>query len=68
METKETVRVALLALRANKIRSTLTMLGIIIGVASVILLVAIGNGLKTYITSELESLGGNSLIVMPGEL
>lgn len=63
----EITKVSLTALRANKIRSGLTMLGIIIGVSSVILLVSIGNGLKTYITNQLEGLGANSLIVIPGE-
>ncbi|MBM3208920.1 FtsX-like permease family protein [Candidatus Shapirobacteria bacterium] len=64
----ENLRLALAALRANKVRSALTMLGIIIGVSSVILLVAIGTGLSTYITNQLEDLGGDSLFVMPGEL
>ena len=67
MDILEIVKVALAALKANKIRSGLTMLGIIIGVASVILLISIGTGLKTYITSELEGLGANSLFVFPGE-
>lgn len=68
MEKSETLKSALQALRANKIRSGLTMLGIVIGVASVILLVSIGTGLKNYITSQLEDLGANALFVMPGEL
>jgi len=67
MDFIEVVKISLLALRANKIRSSLTMLGIIIGVASVILLVSIGSGLKTYITQQLEGLGANSLFVFPGE-
>ena len=67
MDILEIIKVALLSLKANKIRSILTMLGIIIGVASVILLISIGSGLKTYITSELEGLGANSLFVFPGE-
>ena len=68
MDFLEIIKVSLTALKANNIRSGLTMLGIIIGVASVILLVAIGSGLKTYITQELEGLGGNSLFVLPGEV
>ena len=63
----ETFKLALITLRANKVRSTLTMLGVIIGVTSVILLVSIGSGLKTYITGQLEGLGSNLLIVTPGE-
>lgn len=68
MDLTEIIKVALEALRANKIRSGLTMLGIIIGVTSVILLISIGSGLKTYITEQLEGLGADALFVMPGEL
>ncbi len=68
MDMSETVKVALEALRANKTRSGLTMLGIVIGVTSVILLVSIGSGLRTYITDQLESLGADSVYVMPGEI
>ncbi|MGB9911336.1 MAG: ABC transporter permease [Microgenomates group bacterium] len=68
MEIKEVFKIAFEALKTNKIRSGLTMLGIIIGVASVILLVSIGSGLKTYITRQLEDLGANALFVMPGEM
>ena len=64
----EIIKIALQAIRTNKSRTVLTMLGIIIGVTSVILLVSIGNGLKSYITDQLESLGGDSLFIMPGEL
>ena len=64
----ETFKLAIIALRANKLRSLLTMLGIIIGVTSVILLVSIGSGLKSYITNQLEGLGSNSLFVIPGNL
>ena len=64
----ETFKLAIITLRANKLRSSLTMLGIIIGVTSVILLVSIGSGLKGYITSQLQGLGSNSLFVMPGNL
>lgn len=64
----ETFKLALITLRANKLRSLLTMLGIIIGVSSVILLISIGSGLQTYITGQLQGLGSNSLYVMPGNL
>lgn len=67
MEITETIRIALNALKSNKLRAGLTMLGIIIGISSVILLIAIGNGLKTYITDQLEGLGANTLLVIPGE-
>jgi putative ABC transport system permease protein len=68
MEPIEIIKIAISALKVNKARSVLTMLGVIIGVTSVILLVSIGAGLKTYITSQLESLGADALFVMPGEL
>lgn len=68
MDFAEIVKVAFEALKANKTRSGLTMLGIVIGVMSVILLVSIGSGLKTYITEQLESLGADSIYIFPGEL
>jgi len=65
MNLKETIRLALTGLLTNKMRSFLTMLGIIIGISSVILLIAIGSGLKTYITGQLEDLGAGSLLAVP---
>lgn len=63
----ESIRVSLRALRANKLRSVLTMLGIIIGVAAVIAMVGIGNGATASITSQIQGLGSNLLIVSPGQ-
>jgi putative ABC transport system permease protein len=60
------VEIAWGALRANKLRSFLTMLGIIIGVASVIAMVAIGAGAETQIAEQIRSLGANVLMVEPG--
>ena len=54
------------ALLANKMRSLLTMLGIIIGVGAVIVMVALGTGVKESITNSIASLGSNMLIVSPG--
>jgi len=68
MNFSEFIKLSLLTLRRNKIRSLLTMLGIIIGVSSVILLVSIGTGLQEYITSTFESLGTNTVYVMPGKI
>lgn len=59
---------ALKSIWRNKTRSFLTMLGIIIGVASVILLVSIGQGLQLYITKQFESLGTNLIVVLPGQV
>ena len=61
-------KVALQSLVTNKGRSLLTMLGVIIGVASVILLVSIGNGLEASITDQFEDLGANSIIIAPGDI
>ena len=62
----ESVRIALTSLRANKLRTILTMLGIIIGVASVVALMAIGNGAQAAITSQISSIGSNLLTIFPG--
>lgn len=63
---KESFLMAWASLIANKMRSILTMLGIIIGVAAVIALVSIGNGVKQDIQNSISSLGSNLLMVMPG--
>ncbi|MBI2034793.1 MAG: ABC transporter permease [Candidatus Levybacteria bacterium] len=52
----------------NRVRSFLTMLGVIIGVSSVILLISLGSGVKTFVTGELEGLGSNLIIVVPGQI
>jgi putative ABC transport system permease protein len=62
----ENVRVALDGLMANKLRSSLTMLGVIIGVASVVALLSIGEGARTAITDRISSAGTNLLFVSPG--
>jgi putative ABC transport system permease protein len=61
---REALRIAMRGLRANRLRSALTMLGIIIGVAAVILLVALGNGLKTSVNAQLEPLA-NLITIVP---
>ena len=63
---KESFLMAWASLVANKMRSILTMLGIIIGVAAVIALVSIGNGVKQDVQNSISSLGSNLLMVMPG--
>ena len=65
MKIFESVITALTALRANKIRSLLTMLGVIIGVGSVILLVSLGAGARSEITSSIQGLGSNLIVVVP---
>ncbi len=61
-------KMAIRSIKGNIIRSLLTALGIIIGVSSVILLVSLGTGLKKYITQEIESVGSNLVVIMPGSI
>ena len=62
------VRIAFRALKMNKLRSALTMLGIVIGVASVIATVAIGSGATQRIQQQIASIGSNIIIVIPGSM
>jgi putative ABC transport system permease protein len=66
MNILESVRIALRSLISNKMRSGLTMLGIMIGVMSVISLLSIGHGTQTAITNQINSIGSNLLYVRPG--
>jgi putative ABC transport system permease protein len=59
---------ALDALRLNKLRSALTMLGIVIGVAAVIAMVAVGGGAREQVVAQIRSLGANLLVVVPGNI
>jgi putative ABC transport system permease protein len=68
MRLAEAWRVALDALRANRLRSGLTMLGVVIGVAAVVVLVAIGTGAKQEVESQVQGLGSNLLLVVPGKV
>jgi putative ABC transport system permease protein len=64
----EALRSALDALRANLLRSALTMLGIIIGVTAVIVMVAVGSGAKAKVMQQIQSLGSNLMIVVSGSV
>ncbi len=66
MKNRDIMEETYAALSANKVRSGLTMLGIIIGIASVIALVAIGQGAQSSVQSSIESIGANLIEVMPG--
>lgn len=68
MDILETTQSALTAILANRMRSFLTVLGIVIGVTSVIILISLVTGLKTYITNQIQGLGANLLIVIPGRI
>ncbi|MGH7678434.1 MAG: ABC transporter permease, partial [Gemmatimonadaceae bacterium] len=63
----EILSVALGALRANKLRSALTMLGIVIGVAAVIAMVALGTGAQSAVKDRIASLGTTLLTINPGQ-
>ena len=64
----QTVRMALSALVRNRSRSLLTMLGVVIGVAAVIVTVAIGTGAKTSVADQINGLGSNLVVVIPGSV
>ena len=66
MPATETVRMALTTLRSNRLRSLLTMVGIVIGNASVITLVGVGRGAQGLAEEQLSNLGANVLFVVPG--
>jgi len=66
MKTKDILQETFSALRSNKIRTGLTMLGIVIGIASVIAMVAVGQGASNSVSSSIESMGANLIMVNPG--
>lgn len=68
MNTMTLFKIALQALLRNKLRSFLTMLGIIIGVGAVITMVAVGEGAKSQVEAQIASLGSNVLFVLPGTI
>lgn len=67
MRLGDTTRLSIEALYAQKLRTLLTVLGMVIGVAAVVLLVSLGQGAKNYVLSEFEGLGTNLIIVQPGK-
>ena len=64
----ENIKMALMNIKSNKGRSILTMLGIIIGISSVIMIISIGNGIKGQINDELNSFAGGQLYIQGNEL
>jgi putative ABC transport system permease protein len=66
MNAFQLLRVALRALAINKLRSALTMLGIVIGVGAVIVMIAVGSGAQARVEEQIRALGSNLLLVMPG--
>lgn len=63
-QIKEYIKMAFFNILSNKVRSLLTMLGIIIGISSVILIMSLGNGAKNMITSQLDSIGSGQISIM----
>jgi putative ABC transport system permease protein len=68
MTALQSIRIALRSLRVNKLRSALTMLGIIIGVGAVITMVAVGAGASARVAEQIQSLGSNLIIVLSGSV
>ncbi|MCI0573882.1 MAG: ABC transporter permease, partial [Myxococcaceae bacterium] len=66
MNVLASARIAVRALRVNKLRSALTMLGIVIGVGAVIAMVAVGAGAQARVAEQIQSLGANIIIIWPG--
>jgi putative ABC transport system permease protein len=66
MRTTDLLEEIYLGVAANKVRSGLTMLGIVIGIASVIAMLSVGQGAKAQIQANIQSIGSNLLLVMPG--
>src|SRR5205085_10670358 len=66
MKLQTLVKIATHAIRKNKMRATLTMLGIIIGVAAVIVMVAVGYGARSRIRQQINNLGTNMIVITPG--
>ena len=66
MNLKESIKISITALKANKIRSALTMLGIVIGIGAVILMMSLGKGAENLIVGQIQSLGSTSIYIEPG--
>jgi len=66
MKSKTLIKVATQSIRKNKMRAALTMLGIIIGVAAVVVMVAVGYGARTRIRAQINNLGTNMIVITPG--
>ena len=68
MDIRELINLSIKSLAANKLRSFLTTLGIIIGVFAIIVLVSVGTGLQSYITNQIQGFGSNLIFVIPGRI
>lgn len=68
MNFLEILNISITSILANRLRSLLTILGIVIGITSVILLISLVSGLKSFITTQISSLGPNIMFVIPGQI
>src|SRR5260221_4872008 len=68
MSPLENIRIATRALRVNKLRSALTVLGIVVGVAAVVCMVSVGAGAQAEVSEKIRTLGANLLLIRPGAL
>jgi putative ABC transport system permease protein len=68
MNLLDTTKIAIKAIFTNKVRSCLTMLGVIIGVSSVVMLISLGKGLEAFVVQSFEDLGANNIFISPGNL
>ncbi|MBP8591430.1 ABC transporter permease [Candidatus Shapirobacteria bacterium] len=68
MKTVDFLKLAIKSLLVNKLRTFLTMLGIIIGVGSVIMLMSVGAGVQTFVNQQFELIGSNNLFIIPGQM
>jgi len=66
MNFKDSIKISIIALKANKSRSFLTVLGIIIGIGAVILIMSLGNGAENLILSQIQTTGSNTIYIEPG--
>lgn len=66
MKTSDYLKMAIEGLRTNKVRSILTILGIVIGISAVVTMMSLGNGAQQLIVSQIQGLGSNLIVVMPG--
>jgi putative ABC transport system permease protein len=66
MRLKDSIKISFITLRTNKMRSALTMLGIVIGVASVIIMMSLGNAAQNLIVGQIASMGSNNIYIEPG--
>ena len=66
MSALESLRIAMRALRVNKLRSVLTVLGIVVGVGAVVCMVSVGTGAQAEVSEKIRTLGANLLLVLPG--